>query len=99
MPRLLALTILIAAATITAAFADPAPAPDCHGIQVTDKAGDNQDQLAGAQTGSPSSDLVAGFLTFDPATGKAGANVQLDQLTEGEVDPPYDAISWEYGFV
>src|SRR4051812_35919277 len=97
MSRLLALTAIFAALAIPASAADPAPTPDCHGVQVTDKAGDNTESTTG-QTGSPSSDLIAGFMTFDPASGKIGANVQVANLTAGEIDAPYDAISWEFGF-
>jgi len=61
MSRLLALTTIFAALAIPASAADPAPTPDCHGIQVTDKAGDSHNTLPGAegQAGSPSSDLIA----------------------------------------
>ena len=100
MSRLLALTTIFAALAIPASAADPAPTPDCHGIQVTDKAGDSHNTLPGAegQAGSPSSDLIAGFMTFDPASGKAAANIQVDQLTAAEVDDPFVAISWEFAF-
>jgi hypothetical protein len=97
MSRLLALTIIFAALAIPASAADPAPTPDCHGIQVTDKAGDNVEATTG-ETGSPSSDLVGGFLTYDPASGKAGANIMVETLTAGEIDDPYVAISWEFAF-
>jgi hypothetical protein len=97
MSRLLALTALFAVLAIPASAADPTPTPDCHGVQVTDKAGDSTNETTG-ETGSPSSDLVGGFLTYDPASGKAGANIMVDNLTAGEIDPPYVAISWEFGF-
>src|SRR4051794_21250856 len=100
MSRLLALTTIFAALAIPASAADPAPTPDCHGIQVTDKQGDSHNTLPGAEgeAGSPSSDLIAGFMTYDAASGKAGANIQVDNLTAGEIDAPYDAISWEFSF-
>src|SRR3954469_23911404 len=98
MTRLLALLTLFAALAVPASAADPAPAPDCHGINVTDKKGDSVNSLETSQAGSPSSDLIAGFITYDPATKKAGANIQVDNLTAGEVDPPFDAISWEFAF-
>ena len=97
MSRLLALTALFAALAIPASAAESTPAPDCHGIQVTDKSGDSTNTQTG-ETGNPSSDLVGGFLTYDPATGKAGANIMVDTLTAGEIDEPYTAISWEFSF-
>jgi hypothetical protein len=98
MTRLLALLTIFAALAVPASAADPAPTPDCHGINVTDKKGDSANSLETSQTGSPSSDLIAGFLTYNPASGKAAANIQVDNLTAGEVDAPYDAISWEFSF-
>src|SRR3954451_11791418 len=97
MSRLLAFTAIFAALAIPASAADPTPTPDCHGTQVTDKAGDNVESTSGTQ-GSKSSDLVGGFLTYDAGSGKAAANVIVDTLTAGEIDDPYVAISWEFGF-
>jgi hypothetical protein len=74
------------------AFAQAAPTPGCQGIQITDKAGDNIEELSGQQ-GSPSSDVIAGWVSYDGS--KAFANIQIDNLTAGEVDPPYVAIGWE----
>ena len=68
------------------------PTPGCQGVQITDKAGDNVDATANQQ-GSPSSDVIAGWISYDGA--KAFANIQVDNLTEGEVDAPYVAIGWE----
>jgi hypothetical protein len=100
MSRLLAATVLAAllALPVTATAADPPPQPDCHGIQVTDKAGDSANSLDSSQAGSPSSDLTAGWITYDPGTGKSTANIRVAQLTAGEVDAPYDGISWEFAF-
>ena len=92
---------LLTALTVTTVLAAPtpalaqgaAPAPGCHGIQVTDKTGDNTSTTTN-QTGSPSSDLVAGWITYDGS--KAFANIQVDNLTEGEIDPPFVAIGWEF---
>ncbi len=99
-------TRLLTALTATTLLAVPAaasaqgaaPTPGCQGIQLTDKAGDSTNRLATtagapAQPGSPSSDLVAGWLTYDGS--KAFANIQVDNLTKGEVDEPYVAIGWE----
>lgn len=97
MSRLLALTTIFAALAVPASAADPAPTPDCHGVQVADKAGDNVESTSG-ETGSPSTDLVGGFLTYDPASGKAAANIIVETLTAGEIDPPYIANSWEFAF-
>ena len=91
------LTALTASALLAlpagSAFAQAAPTPGCFGVQVTDKAGDNVAQLTNQQ-GSPSSDVIAGWITYDGA--KAFANIQVDNLTEGEVDAPYVAIGWEF---
>jgi hypothetical protein len=97
MSRLLVLTAIFAALAIPASAADPTPTPDCHGTQVSDKSGDNVETTTGT-TGNKSSDLIGGFLTYDPASGKAAANVIVDTLTAGEIDDPYVAISWEFGF-
>ena len=57
---------------------DPSSIPDCHGIQVTDKSGDSVNSLdPSLGTGSPSSDLTAGWFTYDAAAGKATANIQV----------------------
>ena len=69
------------------------PAPGCHGVQITDKAGDNTSQTGGQQ-GSPSSDAIAGWITYEG--GKGFANIQVENLTEGEVDAPFVAIGWEF---
>jgi len=74
------------------------PAPDCHGQQVTDKAGDSVNSTDGMSAGNPSSDIVGGFITYDPVSGKSFANTIVDTLTAGEVDAPYVAISWEFAF-
>jgi hypothetical protein len=100
MPRLLPTLVLAAvlAAPVTNAAADT-PKPDCHGTQVTDKSGDSVNSLdptLGA--GNPSSDLTAGWFTYDAASGKATANIQVANLTAGEIDAPYDGISWEFQF-
>ena len=87
----LAATTLLAVPAAPA-FAQAPPAPGCYGVQVTDKAGDNVDQTAGQQ-GSPSSDVIAAWISYDGK--KAFANIQVDNLTEGEVDAPYVAIWWE----
>jgi hypothetical protein len=95
----LLLAAALAAPAATASAADPMPTPDCHGIQVTDKTGDSVNGVdPSLGSGSPSSDLVAGWFTYDPASNKATANIQVANLTLGEVDPPYDAISWEFQF-
>ncbi len=90
------LTAITASALLAlpaSAFAQGAtPTPGCLGVQVTDKAGDNVDQTAGQQ-GSPSSDVIAAWISYDGK--KAFANIQVDNLTEGEVDAPYVAIGWE----
>src|SRR3954469_7651748 len=98
--RLIALPALAAllALPIAAQAADPMPTPDCHGQQITDKQGDSVNSLDGTSAGSPSSDLTAGWWTFDPSSGKATADIRVANLTAGEVDPPYDGISWEYQF-
>lgn len=97
-------TRLLTALTAAALLATPAapasaqgaaPAPGCFGVQITDKAGDSANALEASQTGSPSSDLIAGWITYDAAAGKGFAHIQVDNLTEGEVDAPYVAIGWE----
>ena len=72
------------------------PAPGCYGSFATDPAGDSANALQPAATGSPSSDLIGGFITYDAAAHKGAVNIQVDNLTAGEVDPPFVAISWEY---
>jgi hypothetical protein len=65
---------------------------------VTDKAGDSANSLEPSQAGSPSSDLTAGWISYDAAGGKATANIRVAELTLGEVDAPYNGISWEFAF-
>lgn len=98
-------TRLLTALTATALLAIPVatasaatPVPGCHGIQITDKKGDSANSLDTSQPGSPSSDLIAGWIDYDAAANKATANIQVDNLTEGEVDAPYVAIGWEMTF-
>ena len=104
MPRSLLLTLLLACALSVpvslAVAADPMPTPDCHGQQVKDAAGDNQyaPPAGPGQQGSPSTDITGGWVTYDPATQKAQANIQIANLTEGEIDPGYDGVSWEFAF-
>src|SRR4051812_3097254 len=101
MPRLFATLCVgaVLAVPTAASAADAMPAPDCHGIQVTDKSGDSVNSVdSSAGTGSPSSDLTAGWFTYDPASGKSTANIQVANLTAGEIDAPYDGISWEFQF-
>ena len=82
-----------------ASAADPMPTPDCHGIQVTDKSGDSVNGVnPSLGSGSPSSDLIAGWIAYDAAANKATANIQVAKLTAGEIDAPYDGISWEFQF-
>lgn len=88
---------LFAALAAPAAAQEAMPQPGCQGVQVTDKAGDSTNTQTG-ETGSPSTDLVGGFLNYDTAAGKATANIILDTLTAGEIDPPYVANSWEFAF-
>jgi hypothetical protein len=98
MRRILAFPlVMLLLLAVPVAAADPMPTPDCHGINVTDKEGDNVETTTGNQ-GSPSTDITGGWLTFDPASGKATANGRVANLTAGEVDPPHDGISWEFGF-
>lgn len=93
-PFLTAMTTMTLLATPAPALAQGAPpAPGCFGVQATDKAGDNVNGLDSSQ-GSPSSDLIAGWISTEGA--KAFANIQVDHLTEGEVDAPYVAIGWEF---
>ena len=90
-----ALSVLIALLALPAATAsaqEATPTPDCRGMQVTDKEGDSANAVTG-DAGSPSSDLIGGFIRYDGT--KATANIQVANLTEGEVDPPYVAIGWE----
>lgn len=68
------------------------PTPGCQGVQITDKAGDNTSQT-GSQQGSPSSDVIAGWISYDGK--KAFANIQVETLTEREVDAPWVAVGWE----
>ena len=94
---------LLTALTATSLLAIPAapapaqgtaaPTPGCFGVQSTDKAGDSANGVD-SSPGSPSSDLVAGWISYDGA--KAFANIQVDHLTEAEVDTPYVAIGWEF---
>jgi hypothetical protein len=102
MNRLLLATSLAAVLALpvaSAPAADPIPTPDCHGISITDKQGDSINSLDNANAGSPSSDLIAGWITYDGTSAeKAQANIQVDNLTVGEVDPPYVAVSWELAF-
>ena len=83
---------LLALPASALAQAGAMPTPGCQGIQITDKAGDNQSQTGGQQ-GSPSSDVIAGWISYDGS--KAFANIQVENLTAGEVDPPWVAIGWE----
>ncbi|HVL95101.1 MAG TPA: hypothetical protein VM266_04515 [Solirubrobacteraceae bacterium] len=96
MTRLPAAAIAVVLLALPAPAAAAAPEPGCHGIQVTDKAGDSANSLNTSQAGSPSSDITAGWINYDPAAQKATANVRVVELTEGEVDPPFVAISWEF---
>jgi hypothetical protein len=96
--RLLAALVLALLLAAAAFGADPMPAPDCHGIQITDKAGDSANAVEPSLTGNRSSDVTAAWITYDPATKKATANVRVVELTLGEVDLPFDAISWEFQF-
>ena len=98
MPRLLAIFTFFALLAVPASAAEPAPTPGCQGVNITDKAGDSANSLQTSQTGSPSSDLIAGFITYDPAKHTAKANIQVDNLTLGEVDPPFVGVGWEMGF-
>jgi len=101
MPRSLATAAIIGLTLVVAPgaaiAADPMPTPDCHGQQIRDKQGDSADTQT-ASSGVPSSDLTGGWVTYDPATGKAQANIQVDTLTLGEMDAQYDGISWEMSF-
>lgn len=80
-----------------AAAADPMPTPDCHGQQAVDPTGDSVESNTG-QAGVPSSDLTGAWVTYDPASGKAQANIQVANLTLGEMDAGYDGISWSLTF-
>lgn len=96
-------TALLAAPAATASAQGAPPAPGCYGMHIADKAGDSTNSLmttAGgpAQPGSPSSDLIGGWIDYDASAHKGTANIQVDNLTEGEIDQPYVAISWEYSF-
>lgn len=91
----LLLTALLALPTATASGQGAMPAPDCHGQPVTDKADDNTSPTTMTK-GNPSSDITGGFITFDGK--KAQANVRVNELTAGEVDPGFVAISWEFAF-
>ena len=93
---LLLLALFAALLAVPAAAQDAAPQPGCQGMQVTDKAGDSANTQTG-DAGSPSTDIVGGFITMDGA-GKVTANVMVDTLTAGEIDPPYVANSWEFAF-
>ena len=95
MIRALTSLILLLAIPATAAAQEAAPVPDCHGITVTDKEGDSANAVSG-DAGSKTSDLIGAFIRYDGT--KATANIQVAELTEGEVDPPYVAIGWEMNF-
>lgn len=97
------LTAIIAAGLLAIPVGDARaqgapPAPGCYGSFATDPAGDSANALEPSQTGSPSSDLIGAFNTYDAAAHKGFVNIQVDNLTAGEVDPPYVGISWEYQF-
>ena len=91
---LLALGLAVPASTATAA--DPMPVPDCHGQSVKDAEGDSVNSTADSGPGVKSSDLIGGWVTY--AGGKAQANIQVVELTEGEMNAGYNGISWEMGF-
>jgi hypothetical protein len=100
------LTALTAAALTTlpaaSAHAQGAmPTPGCHGVHVTDKAGDSANSLvtgeqAPPQSGGPSTDLIAGWIDYDGA--KATANIQVDELEASPIDPGFNGIAWTYTF-
>ncbi len=91
------LTTLTAASVLAvpaaASAQGAAPTPGCQGIQITDKAGDSANDLEPSMTGSPSSDVNAGWVSYDGS--KAFANIQVENLTVGEVDAPFVAVGWE----
>lgn len=98
LPTLL-LALALAAPASTATAADPMPQPDCHGKSISDAEGDSVDSSpASTGDGVPSSDIIGGWVTYDPATGKAQANIQIANLTEGERNPGFTGIGWELGF-
>ena len=95
--RVLTAAVSLALLPAGSALAAAPPPPGCQGIQATDKAGDSANALT-QEPGSKSSDLTAGWIAYEPGSDKATANIQVVELTPGQVDPPYVAISWTFSF-
>jgi hypothetical protein len=89
---------LLALPAASASAQGAMPTPGCYGIQVTDKAGDSLNGTDQMSAGSPSSDLIGGWIEYDAAKNTGTANIQVENLTEGEIDPPYTGITWTYYF-
>lgn len=89
LPALAATAVLVA----PAGAAEPTPQPACAGLAFEDDAGDQASTAVPAQFRTPSTEITAGFLLHDAATGRTTFNIRVADLTLA-VPNGYTNISW-----